>query len=275
MFWLGKLLGTVFGYMIAGPYGAAIGLMLGHYFDISRKNLWVYFLPPKQEHTRDIFFRATFTIMGYVAKADGRVSENEIRLANRIMQNMKLSTVSRQQAIYYFRSGKKGDFDIEQLLAALSDAYSQQRKVLNQFIDIQLQTAYADGFPSRRKEKILEYLCFRLNLNPRDFFQGTYSHEQYYNSGPRYQHQQYQRYQAPPPPPPGPLDLLEKAYLTLGVNKTTNNTDLKKTYRKLMSKHHPDKLVSKGVSEEKIRLATARTQEIKSAYEIICKARGI
>jgi DnaJ like chaperone protein len=280
MFWLGKILGGVFGYMAGGPFGAVFGIMVGHYFDVSCKGLWFLVTPSEREPQREnIFFQATFTIMGYLAKADGRVSENEIRLATRIMQNMRLTAHYKLQAKRYFRLGKMGQFNIDQLLASLSRTYFQQRRVLSQFINIQVQTAYADGFPSREKLRILEYLCYRLNLNPRDFFQTTHGYEHshnrnYYNGyqQQRNQHQQYyQQYQAPRRQP----DLLEAAYLTLNVNKATNNSDLKKAYRKLMSKYHPDKLVSKGLSEDSMRMATKRAQEIKSAYEAICKSRGI
>jgi DnaJ like chaperone protein len=42
-----------------------------------------------------------------------------------------------------------------------------------------------------------------------------------------------------------------------------------------MSQHHPDKLVSKGLPEEMMKLATAKAQEIKGAYERIKTARGM
>jgi len=281
MFWLGKLLGSIFGYMIAGPYGAIVGLVLGHYFDISFKGHG--FTPPKFQHSphKDVFFRATFTIMGYVAKADGRVSENEINVATRIMQSLMLNANLKKEAIYYFKLGKNASFNLDELLFLLSDVFQRQPHLLHTFMDIQLQAAYADGMLPRKKQRILEYVCFKLNLNPHDFFQRSYRYEQahqwsyqssYQSSYQQhsYQHKRQQSYQRPSEP-----NALEKAYRTLGVSSATNNGELKKTYRKLMSKNHPDKLISKGLSEDMIKLATQKTQEIKLAYETICKARGI
>jgi DnaJ like chaperone protein len=48
---------------------------------------------------------------------------------------------------------------------------------------------------------------------------------------------------------------------------------LKRAYRKLMSENHPDKLIAKGVPEDMIKLATARSQDIQGAYEMIKKTR--
>ncbi len=67
---------------------------------------------------------------------------------------------------------------------------------------------------------------------------------------------------------------LEDAYRLLGVDESINDTDLKKAYRRLMSQHHPDKLVAKGLPEEMIQDATEKTQQIKAAYDLLRQSRG-
>jgi DnaJ like chaperone protein len=211
--------------------------------------------------------------MGYIAKSDGRVSENEIRVATRIMQNMLLTPALKQRAINYYHQGKRADFNLEQVLSSLSRACFQRPNLLHFFLELQLQAAYADGVLSSSKQKILEYICYRLNVDPSIIFQRSQQYENYQRQQNQRQYQNYQsgrNYQ-----PPRQVNLLDQAYKTLGVTVSTNNSDLKKAYRKLMSKNHPDKLVSKGLPEEMIKLATQKTVEIKSAYETICKARGI
>jgi len=59
----------------------------------------------------------------------------------------------------------------------------------------------------------------------------------------------------------------------LGIDKTASDAEVKKAYRRLMSQHHPDKLIAKGLPEEMIKLATEKTQKIKAAYEQIKKSR--
>ena len=61
-------------------------------------------------------------------------------------------------------------------------------------------------------------------------------------------------------------------YSILGITKTASAAEIKKAYRRLMSQHHPDKLVAKGLPDEMITLATEKTQEIRKAYDLIKKS---
>ena len=60
----------------------------------------------------------------------------------------------------------------------------------------------------------------------------------------------------------------------LGVKADTPMPEVRKAYRRLLSQHHPDRLVSKGLPEEMIRLANEKTAEIRRAWEAIREARG-
>ena len=60
---------------------------------------------------------------------------------------------------------------------------------------------------------------------------------------------------------------LEDAYKVLGVAPDSDDAQVKKAYRRLMNQHHPDKLVAKGMPEEMVKLATEKTQKIRSAWE--------
>ncbi len=55
--------------------------------------------------------------------------------------------------------------------------------------------------------------------------------------------------------------------------RSASDAEVKRAYRRLMSQHHPDKLVAKGLPEEMMKLATERTQEIRRAYERVMEAR--
>jgi len=67
---------------------------------------------------------------------------------------------------------------------------------------------------------------------------------------------------------------LADAYAVLGISSLASDEEIKKAYRRLLSQHHPDKLVAKGLPEEMMKLASARTHQIRSAYEKIREKRG-
>jgi DnaJ like chaperone protein len=61
-------------------------------------------------------------------------------------------------------------------------------------------------------------------------------------------------------------------YVVLGIDRTANERDIKRAYRKLMSQHHPDKLGD--VPDELKRRAEERAREINAAYERVKAERG-
>ena len=62
---------------------------------------------------------------------------------------------------------------------------------------------------------------------------------------------------------------IKEAYKVLGIDESSTDAEVKKAYRRLMSQHHPDKLIAKGLPEEMIQVATDKSQEIQKAYELI------
>lgn len=268
MHYYGKILGLIFGFLMAGPIGAVIGMVIGHVFDRGLKQT-PFFSQVDPVHAQAIFFRATFTIMGYIAKADGRISEDEIRTARAIMSRLGLNQDQKQKAIAYFNLGKQADFAFENTLQELFQACQHYRALLQIFFEVQMQAAYADGINlSPHKRQLLITICQYLRIPAYNFaiFEHLYSHTQ----GQAYQQQK--RYQSNQSPPKA-TSHLEDAYTLLGVSKTASMGEIKRAYRRLMSQNHPDKLMAKGLPEEMMKVATEKTQRIQAAYELICEAR--
>lgn len=268
MNWAGKILGMVFGFLLGGPVGLLMGLFLGHIVDQNWLRRWLFSAALRRTQipqVQQIFFNNTFRVMGNIAKSDGRVSENEIRQARHIMQQMGLNENLKREAIRLFGEGKEPEFNLHDALMQVKEVCGVQPVLLRVFLEMQIQMAFADGNNiSQRKRAILLNICQELGVSSAHFNQ----FEQRFRA-----EQNYQRYQQQSRP--DPQAQLTQAYQVLGLTASADEAEIKKAYRRLMSRHHPDKLMAKGLPPEMIKMATQKTQQIKSAYEQVCKARKV
>jgi len=252
MSWWGKLFGGTFGFMLGGPLGALLGAALGHGLD--NKAGQVY----GRQRVQTAFFTATFSVMGHLAKADGRVSETEIQMARTLMDQMQLNPTLKKMAINLFNEGKADDFALDDVLAQFKRECMRRHDLMRVFIEIQLQACYADGSLHQAEKKILLHVCQTLGFSRAEFDQIEAMLRSGGARGGR-----------------GGGMLLDDAYKILDVSKNATDAEVKKAYRRLMSQHHPDKLVAKGLPEEMMKIATEKTHEIRSAYELIKTDRGL
>jgi len=162
--WWGKVAGGAFGFMLGGPLGALLGAVLGHNLDKGLKGLSedADLKPGDQERIQTAFFTATFSIMGCVAKADGRVSPDEIALAKSVMSEMDLSPEMREAAINLFNQGKSDDFPLDEVLDQFRQECRRRNTLIQMFIEIQLQAAFADGQLDAAEETLLLHICKHL-----------------------------------------------------------------------------------------------------------------
>ncbi|OAI01666.1 co-chaperone DjlA [Methylomonas methanica] len=266
MSWLGKLVGGAFGFMLGGPLGAIFGASIGHQFDAGMDGMaGESFNPGDQQRVQMAFFTATFAVMGHVAKADGRVSNEEIGLAKRVMDNMELNPELREVAVQLFQQGKQVDFPLADVLRQFRVECHRRTHLVRMFVEIQIQAAFADGIYDAKEEKLLLDICAQLGVSRFEYqiIKGqVQAQHRFQQSG-----EQFQTAKAG-------LSKLEDAYAVLGIAATADDADVKKAYRRLMSQHHPDKLVAKGLPEEMMQMAKQKTQQIRKAYETIREARG-
>jgi DnaJ like chaperone protein len=263
--WWGKLVGGAFGYMLGGPLGAVLGAALGHRFDKGMQGLpddRVGWDPGDQERVQTAFFTATFSVMGHLAKADGRVSPDEIRLAEAVMSQMSLSTEMRQTAIRLFNEGKAADFPLDDVIEQFRTECHRRHTLIQMFMEIQIQAAFADGQMDQREEALLKHVCRLLHI-PEFTFRLLVQRVRAHHAGAAGRGQ----------PRTESLSLAD-AYAILNVKPEATDQEVKRAYRRLISQHHPDKLVSKGLPQEMMKLAAQKTDEIKKAYERIKEARG-
>ncbi|MGL5030889.1 MAG: co-chaperone DjlA [Aeromonas sp.] len=269
----GKVLGAFFGFLLGHIIGALIGLWIGHRFDRGLGIQGAFRRGPNAQQ-QAVFLHTTFSVMGHIAKSSGQVTQHEILVASNLMDRMRLAGAQRAQAQESFRLGKEAEFPLKETLAQFHRASQGQRDILRFFLEVQLQAAFADGQVEEGERAILHTIADELGFSRIELARILAIAEAQMNFFHRGQGQgqgggQHARQEAPS------ADRLKHAYQLLGVSESDADQDIKRAYRKEMSKHHPDKLAAKGLPPEMMEMAKEKTQEIQQAWEWIREARGI
>ncbi|MCK5830603.1 MAG: co-chaperone DjlA [Methylococcales bacterium] len=263
MSWLGKVVGGTFGFLMGGPLGAVLGASIGHQFDEGIQDLDVdeQLSPGDQHRVQMAFFTATFSVMGHIAKADGKVTTAEINLAKKIMDELVLTDDMRKAAINLFQQGKAAHFPITDVLDQFRKECHRRTHLIRMFLEIQIQAAFADGVLDKAEENVLHNICNHLGISR---FEYERIKLQFQAQQRFHEHSQQRTVESK----------LDDAYAVLGIAESATGAEIKKAYRTLISQHHPDKLVAKGLPEEMMIIAKEKTQKIRKAYETIRDSRN-
>ena len=273
MIWHGKALGALIGVVTAGPVGALFGTFLGHLFDVQAESGLAGRLgghgadddtssQTSSMGVQEAFFRATFEVMGHIAKSDGRVSENDIRAARAIMSEFRLGEREIQFAIQLFTRGKEPGFPLEPTLLGLRKSLSGRPDVVRMFVQIQLQTALWSGSFTPAARQVMARVAASLGLSAYEVVQ--------MEALLRMQQSSRQRPEAAPR-----VDKVAQAYEVLGVTGAASDAEVTKAYRRLMNQNHPDKLVARGLPESMMKVAEEKTRQVRAAYEVLREARAM
>lgn len=255
MSWWGKVVGGTFGFMMGGPLGAVLGAALGNYFDggLDGLSLDDSLGLGATERVQSVFFTTTFALMGYIAKSDGQVTKDEIAMAERVMDQMRLQQAQRKVAINLFNEGKKQGFPVHEVLAQFKRECFRRRNLIQIFLEIIVATAFADGRLDAQEKRLIEGIAGDLGYSQAELdalISRLSGQAHFAESG-------------------SSKEKIAAAYELLGVPAKCSDVELKKAYRRQMNQHHPDKLVAKGLPEEMIDIATEKTQAIKAAYDLL------
>lgn len=260
----GTLIGALIGFfLLHGPIGAVIGGMLGFMFDAGRNRR-------AATPAAGGFIGPLYAILGAVAKADGRVSPEEIAVAERLMGRMNLNPEQRRDAIEAFNIGKSVEFNVTNSIEQLRNWVGSRRDHAFPVLDVVIETVLAEGNPSNEKMAILRQVAFALRVSDMELMALMAMKGYAWNHGGGRSSGQYQGRQggyAPHRVPEGP-----DPYAILGIGRDVDDRAVKRAYRKLISDNHPDRLGD--LPEDMRRRAESRASEINAAYERIKTERG-
>jgi len=257
----GKLIAGVLGLLLGGPIGLLIGLYVGHLFDRGLIKTLQFGSPENIERIQTSFFETTFLLLGYLAKADGRVSQKEIDHTEAIFSQMGLTGAQRTRAKDLFRTGASADFKLEQTISSFLHTCGPQKQLQQTLLLFLISLALADQAIDPSEHDALQRIAGLMGFSAAQLehlLRMVQAQGHFHAGGAA----------------PSSATSLTDAYEALGISETATDKEVKRAYRKLMSENHPDKLIARGVPEDMIKIATEKSQDISGAYEMIRKHRN-
>jgi DnaJ like chaperone protein len=268
--WIGKLIGGLLGLLLSkgSLLAAAIGVFIGHQFDKALAQGgsnagFGGFSRLSAAERQHLYLESVFLAMGHLAKADGRVSEQDIQAARSRMHRLGLNPEQVRVAIELFNRGKQPDFPIEPQMQKLAAACRGQPDLLRNFFGFLLEIPLSQGQVKPAERELLARLGASLGIGRVEMVQIEAllrAQRSFRQDAPR---------------PPSAEAELNEAYKALGIEATATDKQVKTAYRRLMNQHHPDKLASRGLPDTMLEVAKERTREIRAAYEKIRDKRGM
>lgn len=253
MLWPGTLIGAGAGYLIASIPGAMLGALLGQTLDRRLQlHSWAHLrerLGGRPALRND---ELLFVLLGRLAKSGGRVVDKHIEQARQEMRLLDMSGPAQQRAIAAFNRGKSASDSLRGYLRRLSGQPHAAEGVLRACF----RMMWADGRVDPKERELI--LLWGRWLG--------WSAQQVQALGADY---------GPQKRPPATRGGTYQASLALlGVTANTEPALIKRAYRRLLSRHHPDKVAGSGASAAQVREATETTRELHHAYALIREQRG-
>ena len=206
--------------------------------------------------------------MGYLAKADGRVSQLEISAARAVMAELRLDAEQTRAAIACFTAGKNPGFDLDGELTALARTCRGRPDLTRVFLEIQVRAALAGNNLEGAVRPMMQRVATALGVSAFEFA--------HMEAVLRIQRGAFRAGGAAGAASAGSRDAaLAEAYRVLETTPAASDEAIAKAYRRQLSRHHPDKLKANGLPDSMIEHAKQRTQQIIEAWELIRARRGL
>lgn len=263
MYW-GKIIGTLAGAATLKPWFALLGLILGHQFDRGFAARYERFEQAGASIGRlpEEYLRPLFQAMGHLCKVDGRVSEDEIRAARRVMHRLGLGPALVRKAIHWFDEGKPARFPLQQTVRHLRRVAARRPEQRQLFVRLLLEVVLAKPRMHQKERALIWMICTEFDIGRVELAQveAMIRAQRGFKQSPAGNADQKR---------------LRNAYATLGIDASATNEEVKKAYRRAMNKNHPDKLASSNPDDAAIASAEKRTRDVRAAYEMLKSRRSI
>lgn len=234
----GKWITGGLGWAFFGPIGGILGFALGSIFDSAEIHTKVY----TGESSRNGFIVSLLVLVSAVMKADGKVLKSELDFVKKYFLD-NFGVDASREAMILLRDILKQQVPLKDVCVQIRDNVDYSSRL--QLLHLLYGVAYADGVVSIEEEKVIRDIAGFLDISTQDYESIKAMFVVDINS----------------------------YYTILEVEPTATNEEIKKAYRSLAVKHHPDKVSYLG--EDVRKNAEQKFKKINEAYEKIKKERGI
>ncbi len=236
--WLGGSLGWAFG----GPIGAIIGFVLGSALDqagTQKGRTGNYGGGPTQSGD---FTLSLLILSAAVMKADGKMLRSELDYVKAFLTH-NFGAAKTVEMMHALKEILKKDIPIQEVCEQIRRFMPAAGRL--QLLHFLYGISRADGEVHPREVEVIEQIAGYLGINPADgkSVRATYYHD------------------------------ISHDYQVLEITSSATDEEVKKAYRRMAVKFHPDKV--DGMGEEVKKGAKEKFQRLQEAYERICKTRGI
>jgi len=242
-----KWLGGGIGWAAGGPIGAFLGFALGSMIDGMQSGNYAYEPQTKNtfnkpQTTQNDFIISLLILSSAVMKSDQKVLRSELDFVKRfLLQQFGEAEAERQ--LLMLRELLKKDFDLQQVGQQIKQYMEYPSRL--QLMHFLFGLAAADNSVHASELTIIKKISEILGIRNSDFesIKAMFVKD------------------------------TTSAYRILEVTPDANDDELKKAYRRMAVKYHPDKVAHLGDDMQKA--ANSKFQELNAAYEQIKKERGI
>lgn len=236
----GKWVGGGLGWAFGGPIGAILGFAFGSMYDGMQSGKYAY--QQGAQTMRGDFSVSLLILSAAIMKADNRVTKSELDYVKAFLIR-QFGPQAGQEQVITLREILKQDYNLADVSRQIGQHmdYSSKLQLLHYLFGL----SGADGHTHPKEVDMIEAICNYMGIRSADFKSIKAMFVKDINS----------------------------AYQILETTPDANDEELKKAYRAMAVRYHPDKVAHLG--EDVKRAATEKFQKVQAAYEEIKKQRGI
>ncbi len=234
----GKWIGGTLGWAVGGPIGALLGFAFGSMLD----GVTITGLQQQQPTQSGDFVASLLVLTAAVMKADKRILKSELDFVKQFFYK-QFGSVETEEKMLLLREILKQEIPLGEVCSQIKQ--NMEYSVRLQLIHFLFGIAAADGHVHIEEITVVEYIARYLNIQTNDIssIKAMFIKDS------------------------------ESAYKILEITPDATDEELKKAYRKMAVKYHPDKVSQLGAEIE--NAAKQKFQQLNAAYDQIKKQRGI